>query len=44
MARCECGICNHTSDKDCFEKECKCCINFHLRSGPKRLTIQYHKV
>lgn len=30
---CECGICGHFAEKECFEKECKCCINFHTRSG-----------
>lgn len=33
---CECGICNHHSEAECREKECKCCLNFHERSGPKR--------
>jgi hypothetical protein len=37
MVRCECGMCDHVSDKECIEEECKCCINFHLRSGPKLL-------
>ena len=23
------------NEKDCIEKECKCCSNFHLRSGSK---------
>ena len=32
---CECGICGHFNEKDCIEKECKCCSNFHLRSGSK---------
>ena len=30
---CECGICGHFEEKDCIEKECKCCSNFHIRSG-----------
>jgi hypothetical protein len=30
---CECGICGHFNEKDCIENECKCCSNFHLRSG-----------
>ena len=34
-AHCECGICGHFNEKDCIEKECKCCSNFHLRSGSK---------
>ena len=33
---CECGICGHHSEAECREKECKCCLNFHERSGPKR--------
>ena len=33
---CECGICDHYSESECMEKECKCCLNFHERSGPKR--------
>jgi len=32
---CECGICGHFNANDCVEKECKCCSNFHLRSGSK---------
>ncbi len=32
---CECGICGHFTANDCVEKECKCCSNFHLRSGSK---------
>lgn len=35
LRHCECGICNHATEKECIEKECKCCLNFHLRSGPK---------
>ena len=38
MRGCECGICHHFSEAECLEKECKCCINFHLRSGPKSET------
>ena len=38
MRGCECGICNHFSEAECLDKECKCCINFHLRSGPKSET------
>ena len=30
---CECGICGHFEEKDCIEKNCKCCSNFHIRSG-----------
>jgi hypothetical protein len=26
---CECGICDHHSEVECIEKECKCCL------GPK---------
>lgn len=37
MARsCECGICGHYHEDECIEKECKCCLNFHIRSGPGR--------
>ena len=32
---CDCGICGHHTEKECVEKECKCCLNFHVRSGPK---------
>jgi len=32
---CECGICGHFNEKDCIEKDSKCCSNFHLRSGSK---------
>ncbi len=35
MAGCECGICGHYADDECIKNECKCCLNFHLRSGPK---------
>ena len=34
-AHCECGICGHFDENDCVKNECKCCSNFHLRSGPK---------
>jgi len=30
---CECGICGHFDEKDCIEKNSKCCSNFHIRSG-----------
>ncbi len=33
---CECGICDHHYESECLEKECKCCLNFHERSGPRR--------
>jgi hypothetical protein len=33
LIHCECGICNDVSDLDCISKECKCCFNFHIRSG-----------
>ena len=33
---CECGICGHHSESECLQKECKCCLNFHERPGPKR--------
>lgn len=36
---CECGICGHFSEEECFEKECECCINFHVRSGPKAIRV-----
>ena len=32
---CECGICGHFTEEECIKNECKCCINFHIRSGPK---------
>ena len=32
---CECGICGHFSENECIKNECKCCNNFHLRSGTK---------
>lgn len=35
MKSCECGICGHHSEAECLAKECKCCLNFHQRSGPK---------
>ena len=38
MRGCECGICHHFSEAECLDKECRCCINFHLRSGPKSET------
>ncbi len=34
MTGCECGICNHFSEEECMRRECKCCVNFHSRSGP----------
>ncbi len=33
---CECGICGHPTEEECIKKECKCCLNFHERSGSKR--------
>jgi hypothetical protein len=27
------SICDHLSQKEHISKECKCCINFHMRSG-----------
>ncbi len=36
QTHCECGICGHLSEKECITNECKCCINFHTRSGPKK--------
>jgi len=33
---CECGICGHHKEAECVQKECKCCLNFHERSGPKK--------
>jgi len=35
VTHCECGICGHFDENECFKNECKCCSNFHLRSGPK---------
>ena len=40
---CECGICGHFNENDCIEKECKCCSNFHLRSGSKTNEKQHDK-
>ena len=40
---CECGICGHFNEKDCIENECKCCSNFHLRSGSKTNEIELNK-
>jgi len=28
---CECGVCGHFNEKDCYD--CSCCSNFHQRSG-----------
>ena len=25
----------HYAEDECIKNECKCCINFHVRSGPK---------
>ena len=36
---CECGICGHHNESECLQKECKCCLNFHERSGPKRKSL-----
>lgn len=36
MGGCECGICGHYSEEECLGKECACCVNFHLRSGPRQ--------
>jgi len=33
---CECGICDHPTEEECVEKECKCCLNFPERSASKR--------
>lgn len=35
MHSCQCGICGHRDAADCIKKECVCCLNFHIRSGPK---------
>ena len=35
MKGCECGICGHRNEEECVKNNCKCCINFHIRSGPK---------
>ena len=32
---CECGICGHFTEDECIKNECKCCSNFHIRSGTK---------
>jgi hypothetical protein len=36
VSGCECGICDHQTEEECVKKECKCCLNFHERSGSKR--------
>lgn len=33
IIHCECGLCEHRSEKECIRKECSCCNNFHVRSG-----------
>ncbi|ABK77218.1 hypothetical protein CENSYa_0585 [Cenarchaeum symbiosum A] len=33
MPSCECGICGHFSEEECIKRECRCCMNFHIRSG-----------
>ena len=35
VTHCECGICGHFDENECVKNECKCCSNFHLRSGSK---------
>lgn len=40
MHSCQCGICGHRDRADCLKKECVCCLNFHIRSGPK---VQGHR-
>lgn len=35
MHSCQCGICGHRDRDECIKKECVCCLNFHIRSGPK---------
>ena len=40
---CECGICGHFSERECFKKECACCINFHMRSGPRKEKMRQAK-
>ena len=36
MHSCQCGICGHRDSRDeCIKKECVCCLNFHIRSGPR---------
>jgi hypothetical protein len=30
---CDCGICGHRLESECIRNECKCCSNFHIRSG-----------
>jgi len=32
---CECGIGGHHEERECFKNECRCCLNFHERSGAK---------
>jgi len=33
LQSCNCGMCNHTPESECIRTECKCCFNFHIRSG-----------
>jgi len=33
MIGCECGICEHRLESECIRNKCKCCFNFHERSG-----------
>ena len=33
---CDCGMCSCRLEKDCIKNKCKCCANFHERSGIKR--------
>ncbi|MHB8603542.1 MAG: hypothetical protein ACYC6W_12690 [Nitrosotalea sp.] len=35
---CDCGICGHYTEQECIQMECKCCLNFHVRSGPKSIS------
>ena len=33
---CDCGMCSCRLEEDCIRDKCKCCANFHERSGIKR--------
>ena len=33
---CDCGMCSCRLEEDCVKEKCKCCANFHERSGVRR--------
>lgn len=35
LRHCQCGMCGHYLERECVEMECRCCVNFHVRSGSK---------